>query len=173
VRRQRLVRQGPTKTTPRRHQCRRTVGGIAEPGGICVSDKVHQEMRGKIDVPSQDLGLRSLRNITEPVRVHQIDISGMTSANAVSRDTAQKPALALPDKPSIAVLSFTNLSGDPSQDYFSDGITDCPGYRNCSSSPVIRAFSTSTRANPRISERLDENLARWLPNTGGNTPRGR
>lgn len=92
--------------------------GIAEPGGICISDKVHQEIRGKIDVAVEDIGLQSLKNIAEPVRVHRV------AGGAVPPRPTQKPALTLPDKPSIAVLPFDNLSGDATQDYFSDGITE-------------------------------------------------
>ena len=94
--------------------------GIAEPGGICISDKVHQEIRGKIDVAIEDIGLQTLKNIAEPVRAHRI---AGGSAAPMPRPT-QKPALTLPDKPSIAVLPFDNLSGDATQDYFSDGITE-------------------------------------------------
>ena len=97
---------------------------IAEPGGICVSDKVHQEMRGKIDVGVRDLGMQTLKNIAEPVRVFRIELGGVTGGVAGPHSLMQHSVLTLPDKPSIAVLPLTNLSGDPSQDYFSDGITE-------------------------------------------------
>ena len=89
---------------------------IAEPGGICISNKVYEEINGRIDLACQDIGEQELKNISRPVRAYRIRLNCVAPARA--------PALALPDKPSIAVLPFQNMSGDPEQDYFTDGMVD-------------------------------------------------
>src|SRR5262245_2576801 len=93
--------------------------GIAEPGGICISRKVYEDISGKMQLALVDAGEQQLKNIAQPVRVYRISGEQL----ATSRATA-KPALALPDKPSIAVLPFKNLSGDPEQEYFADGMVE-------------------------------------------------
>ena len=90
--------------------------GLAEPGGICVSGRVQEDARGKLDIAFEDAGEQQLKNIAWPVRVYRVRLSGEAAQS--------RPALALPDKPSIAVLPFTNMSGDPEQDYFADGMTE-------------------------------------------------
>ena len=90
--------------------------GLAEPGGICVSGRVQEDARGKLDIAFEDAGEQQLKNIAWPVRVYRVRLSGKAAQS--------RPALALPDKPSIAVLPFTNMSGDPEQDYFADGMTE-------------------------------------------------
>jgi TolB-like protein len=93
--------------------------GLAEPGGICLSDDVHRQVRGKLDITFEDAGEQQLKNIAVPVRVFRVRPAGAPGTAA-----APRPALALPDKPSIAVLPFQNMSGDPEQEYFADGIVE-------------------------------------------------
>jgi adenylate cyclase len=140
---------------------------LAEPGGICISAIVHDQIKNKVALSYEDLGAQQVKNIAEPVRVFRVlteaggaatptrqtqgvarkyvrrgvfSIAGLAIIAAtiifvehlflrpptpsVSIPPAQPPALPLPDKPSIAVLPFTNMSGDRDQEYFSDGITD-------------------------------------------------
>src|SRR5438105_2085039 len=81
--------------------------GIAEPGGICISGKVHDEISGKIDTICHDLGPQQLKNISAPVRVFRLEVR----ENPHNSLRGENKSLSLPDKPSIAVLPFTNLSG--------------------------------------------------------------
>jgi len=90
----------------------------AEPGSICISGAAYDQVRNKLALDAADLGLQSLKNIAEPVRIYRLTTDpSVTPAQA-------KPLLALPDKPSIAVLPFTNLSSDPEQEYMVDGIVE-------------------------------------------------
>jgi len=91
--------------------------GLAEPGGICVSARVQEDAAGKLDVPFEDLGELQLKNIARPVRVYRI----LAGTSAPGSDRAP---LRLPNKPSIAVLPFANMSGDPEQDFFADGMVE-------------------------------------------------
>jgi TolB-like protein/class 3 adenylate cyclase/Flp pilus assembly protein TadD len=92
--------------------------GLAEPGGICVSARVRSDATGKVDVAFDDLGDQQVKNIARPVHVFSIRLgSGAVSAPA-------PPPLALPGKPSIAVLPFQNMSGDAEQEYFADGMVE-------------------------------------------------
>ncbi len=91
--------------------------GFSEPGGICVSSQVLENARGKVDLAFEDAGEQQLKNIARPVRVYRVRLD--TAATMVA------PAVpALPDKPSIAVLPFQNMSGDPEQEYFADGMAE-------------------------------------------------
>jgi len=99
--------------------------GIAEPGGVCISDDAHRQIRGKVDIPFEDMGSQTLKNIAEPMRVWRMRISGKAvSASPQSASFGPLQSRPIPDKPSIAVLPFQNMSGDPEQEYFADGIAE-------------------------------------------------
>ena len=87
---------------------------LAHPGGICVSGRVQEDTQGKLEIAFEFMGEQNLKNIVRPVRVYRVRFDG----------TKSTPALPLPSKPSIAVLPFQNMSGDPSQDYFADGVVE-------------------------------------------------
>ena len=90
--------------------------GLAEPGGICVSARVQEDVRGKLDIAFADEGEQQLKNIAWPVRVYRVQLGGAASS--------ARTALPLPEKPSIAVLPFDSLSAGPDQDYLADGIVE-------------------------------------------------
>jgi TolB-like protein/class 3 adenylate cyclase/Tfp pilus assembly protein PilF len=92
--------------------------GLAEPGGICISQTVLNHARGKIAFDVEDLGEQALKNIVHPIHVYRLLLSPSRTVPPSS-----KPPL-LPDKPSIAVLPFQNMSGDPEQEYFADGVVE-------------------------------------------------
>ena len=90
---------------------------LAEPGGICVSARVQEDAAGRLDLAFADLGEQNLKNIARPIRVYRV------GPHKASTPPAQAP-LPLPDKPSIAVLPFQNISGDPEQEVFADGMVE-------------------------------------------------
>src|SRR5262249_32825411 len=92
---------------------------LADPGGICVSARVQEDAAGRLDVAFDDLGEQNLKNINRPIRAYCV----RDAASKASSVLAQS-ALPLPDKPSIAVLPFQNMSGDPDQEYFADGMVE-------------------------------------------------
>jgi adenylate cyclase len=95
--------------------------GIAEPGGICLSNAAYEQVRDKIAEEFVDLGEQSLKNIARPVRAYRLELPHGAKA---ATDGPERPTLALPDKPSIAILPFANMSGDPHQDFFADGMVE-------------------------------------------------
>ena len=91
---------------------------LAEPGGVVVSGTAYDHLQGKLDCGLISLGEQQLKNIERPVRVYLVEVAAGSAGKALP------PAPALPDRPAVAVLPFDNLSGDPEQTYFSDGITE-------------------------------------------------
>jgi len=93
------------------------IGKLAEPGSVYLSEEAQRQVVGKVEASFADLGDQALKNIPQPIRVWSAKPPPRVAA-------ASRPALALPDKPSLAVLPFQNMSGDPEQDYFADGIVE-------------------------------------------------
>ena len=99
--------------------------GIAEPGGVCISDDAYRQVRGKVDIAFDDIGEQSLKNISEPMRAWHMKLTAGSAPSALSGQAPARPReLALPDKPSIVVLPFDNMSAEPGQDFLADGIVE-------------------------------------------------
>jgi adenylate cyclase len=94
------------------------IEGVAEPGGISISEDAWRQVQGKVAANFVDTGEQSLKNIARPVRVYRVELGKQSAVEPAA------PTLPLPDKPSIAVLPFQNMSGDPEQEYFTDGMVE-------------------------------------------------
>ena len=95
--------------------------GICEPGGVLISGSVYEHVLGRVEASFVDIGEQDLKNIARPVRAYRVVIDGSVAAYA---PTKLEVAATIRDRPSIAVLPFQNMSGDPEQDYFADGISE-------------------------------------------------
>ena len=101
--------------------------GIAQPGAICLSEDAYRQVKSRLDVAISDLGETKLKNIVEPMHVYSLQFGGAVGARTTTSPgagTSTAPPLSLPDKPSIAVLPFQNMSGDPEQEFFADGTVE-------------------------------------------------
>src|SRR6516165_3404370 len=98
------------------------IEALAAPGEICVSASVREQIGEKLPIRFADLGEHGVKNIARPVRVYRVEKGGAAPIGLA--DDATKVPLTLPDKPSIAVLPFQNMSGDPDQEYFADGMVE-------------------------------------------------
>src|SRR5271166_3951000 len=99
--------------------------GVAEPGAICLSEDAYRQVRARLDLAVSDLGATRLKNIAEPVRIYSLQVGLPAQAKPAAQvEEKQATRPALPDKPSIAVLPFANMSGDAEQEYFADGISE-------------------------------------------------
>jgi TolB-like protein len=97
------------------------IEALADAGGVFVSNTVHDHVRDRLPFVFEDLGEQQVKNITRPVRVYRVRDAGTAAESSSAPTTAVLP---LPDKPSIAVLPFANMSGDPEQEYFADGMVE-------------------------------------------------
>jgi adenylate cyclase len=103
--------------------------GIAKPGAICLSEDAYRQVKARLDLVVSDLGATTLKNIAEPIRVYSLDVGVAAMVKPTSQGmpvALDQPSatLELPDKPSIAVLPFQNMGGDPEQEYFADGMVE-------------------------------------------------
>jgi adenylate cyclase len=97
---------------------------FAEPGGICVSGAIRDQVGERLEVGFEDLGEQKVKNISRPIRVYRVRLDGHRAAASPAPVVRPKPVGAVTDKPAIAVLPFANMSGDPEQEFFADGLTE-------------------------------------------------
>jgi adenylate cyclase len=95
--------------------------GVAKPGAICLSEDAYRQVKSRLDFAVADLGLIQLKNIAEPMRIYSLEVGKPAMAKP---DTVREPETSAPPRLSIVVLPFKNLSSDPDQDYFADGVTE-------------------------------------------------
>jgi adenylate cyclase len=103
--------------------------GIAKPGAICLSEDAYRQVKARLDLTVSDLGLTQLKNIAEPIRTYSVEVGKPRQAKPATPSEAaplgnSSQRLELPDRPSIAVLPFQNMSGDSEQEYFADGMVE-------------------------------------------------
>lgn len=98
--------------------------GVAKPGAVCLSEQAYWQVKGRLTVAISDLGATHLKNIAEPVRVYSLAMGASSQGGTKLEKNKSPTSPVLADKPSIAVLAFNNMSGDPEQEYFSDGISE-------------------------------------------------
>ena len=143
-----------------------------EPGGVYLAANAFEQIRGKTPFSFDDLGERALKNIDRPVRIyaaksrdHLVTVAPVAMTSAPD---AKKP-LALPDKPSIAVLPFQNMSGDPEQEYFADGVVEditTALSRFKSLFVIARIRASPSKASPSISRKSGEGSACAMSSRG-------
>jgi adenylate cyclase len=97
---------------------------IAQPGGVCISGATYDQVRKVLPMTFVDLGVQQVKNIQEPIRAYQVGAPSEAREAAPARIAEVESPPPLPDKPSIAVLPFQNMSGDPEQEYFADGMVE-------------------------------------------------
>src|SRR5947209_4605688 len=129
--------------------------GIAAPGGLCISDDAHRQVRGKLEVAFEDMGLQTLKNISEPMRSWRWQFGDQGGAIQPGSSPPPTEELPLPDKPSIVVLPFDNMSAEPGQDYLADGIVEA----------ITSAATTIRCGRCRMSGRLKRKKAARLSNS--------
>jgi len=114
-----------TTTRARRQNIAARLEGIAQPGAICLSEDAFRQVRARLDLAVSDIGEVQLKNITQPVRVYSLEVGVAAEAKTATPTKPaapeRSPAPAPPDQPSIAVLAFQNMSGDPEEEYLLTG----------------------------------------------------